>query len=146
MVGDIIESAGEAVLYGVVGFAVMAVAFYALDLVTPGHLAKVVWQERNKGAAVVLGGEMLGVGWVIAEAIRASESEEGLGYGLLSTGLYGLAGVVVMTLVFAVIGAITPGPMGAMVLEDQDGRPHPAAWVQGAVYVGTALMVGAALS
>ncbi|ARQ70899.1 DUF350 domain-containing protein [Streptomyces marincola] len=146
MVGDIFQSAGEAVLYGVVGFAVMAVAFCALDLVTPGHLAKVVWKDRNKGAAVVLGGEMLGVGWVIAQAVRASESEDGLGYGLLSTGLYGLAGVLVMTLAFAVVGAITPGPMGAMVLEDQDDRPHPAAWVQGAVYVGTALMVGAALS
>ncbi|RBM20273.1 DUF350 domain-containing protein [Streptomyces radicis] len=143
---EIVESAGQAVLYGLVGFAVMAVAFVALDLVTPGHLFKVVWSERNKGAAVVLGSEMAGVGWIVAEAIRASESEAGLDYGLLSTGLYGLAGVVVMTLVFLVVGAITPGPMGARVLEDQDGRPHPAAWVQGAVYLGTALMVGAALS
>lgn len=146
MVGEIVESAGQAVLYGLVGFGVMAVAFVALDLVTPGHLAKVVWSERNRGAAVVLGAEMVGVGWIIAEAIRASESEEGLGYGLLSTGLYGLAGVVVMTLVFAVVGIITPGPMGAMVLEDEDGRAHPAAWVQGGMYIGTALMVGAALS
>ncbi|WP_241562091.1 DUF350 domain-containing protein [Streptomyces hoynatensis] len=145
-VGDIFESAGQALLYGLVGFAVMAVAFVALDLVTPGNLARVVWRERNKGAAVLLGGQMLGVGVVVQAAIGASESEEGLGYGLLSTGLYGLAGVVVMTGVFAVVAAITPGKMGAMVLEDRDGKPHPAAWVQGATYVGTALMVGAALS
>jgi uncharacterized membrane protein YjfL (UPF0719 family) len=144
--GDIFESAGQAVLYGVVGFAVMAVAFVALDLVTPGHLARVVWTERNKGAAVLLGGEMLGVGIIVEAAISASESEEGLGYGLASTALYGLAGVVVMTLVFAVVGLITPGKMGATVLEDRDGRPHPAAWAQAAMYVGTALMVGAALS
>ncbi|MDT0308646.1 DUF350 domain-containing protein [Streptomyces sp. DSM 44917] len=146
MVAEIFESAGEALLYGLVGFAVMAVAFVALDLVTPGQLARVVWTDRNKGAAVVLAGQMLGVGLVVEAAIGASESEDGLGYGLLSTGVYGLAGVVVMTLVFAVVGFITPGPMGAAVLEDRDNRPHPAAWVQGATYVGTALMVGAALS
>ncbi|NYI04550.1 DUF350 domain-containing protein [Allostreptomyces psammosilenae] len=143
---DIVEAAGSALLYGLVGFVVMAVAFVALDLVTPGKLASVVWTERNKGAAVVLGGQMLGVGIVIREAIAASESEAGLGYGLLSTLVYGLVGVLVMTLVFAVVGIVTPGRMGAVVLQDDGDRPHPAAWVQGAMYVGTALMVGAALS
>ncbi len=144
--GYIFESAGIALLYGMVGFVVMALGFVALDVVTPGKLATVVWTERNKGAAVVLGGQTLGIGYVIAEAIGASESEAGLGYGLFSTLLYGIAGVLVMTLVFLLVGVITPGKMGATVLEDDGGRPHPAAWVQAAMYLGTALMVGAALS
>lgn len=143
---EIFESAGIALLYGLVGFAVMAAGFFGLDLVTPRRLIEVVWTERNKGAAIVLCGQMLGVGIVIAEAIRASESQEGLGYGLFSTLLYGLVGVLVMTLVFAVVGIVTPGKMGATVLEDNERGAHPSAWVQSAMYVGTAIMVAAALS
>ncbi|MGX2992881.1 DUF350 domain-containing protein [Streptomyces sp. JNUCC 64] len=142
----IFESAGTALLYGLVGFVVMAVGFLALDLVTPGKLFHVVWTERNRGAAVLLAGQTLAIGLVIERSIMASESELGLGHGLFSTLLYGLSGVVVMTLISCVVGLLTPGRMGAVVLEDTDGRPHPAAWVQSAMYLGTAFMVGAAVS
>ncbi len=140
------ESAGISLLYGLVGFTVMAVGFVALDLATPGKLVHVVWTERNRGAAVLLAGQTLAIGLVIDQAIRASESEQGLGLGLLSTLLYGLAGVAVMTLVSVVVGLLTPGRLGEAVLDDQGDRPHPAAWVQAAMYLGTAFMVGAALS
>ncbi|MFJ6727800.1 DUF350 domain-containing protein [Streptomyces sp. NPDC091281] len=143
---EIFESTGQALLYGVVGLVVMAAGFLALDLVTPGKLFHVVWADRNRGAAVLLGSQSLAVGLVVMEAIRASESEQGLGHGLVSTLLYGLAGVLVMTVVGIVIGVLTPGRMGATVFDDEDGRPHPAAWVQAGMYLGTAAMVGAALS
>ncbi|WP_175410723.1 DUF350 domain-containing protein [Streptomyces sp. TRM64462] len=143
---DILDSAGIAVLYGLVGFVVMAVGFIALDLVTPGKLFHVVWAERNRGAAVLLAGQTVAIGLVIEQSIRASESEQGLGLGLASTLLYGLAGVVVMTLISFVVGLLTPGRLGAAVLEDSGDRPHPAAWVQAALYIGTAFMVGAAVS
>ncbi|GAA4785602.1 MULTISPECIES: DUF350 domain-containing protein [Streptomyces] len=143
---QIMESAGISLLYGLVGFTVMAVGFVALDLATPGKLVHVVWTERNRGAAVLLAGQTLAIGLVIDQAIRASESEQGLGLGLLSTLLYGLAGVAVMTLVSVVVGLLTPGRLGEAVLDDQGDRPHPAAWVQAAMYLGTAFMVGAALS
>ena len=143
---EIFESTGQALLYGVVGLVVMAVGFIALDLVTPGKLYHVVWADRNRGAAVLLGSQSVAVGLVIMKAIGASESEQGLGYGLFSTLLYGLAGVLVMTVVGIVIGVFTPGRMGAVVLDDRDSRPHPAAWVQAGMYLGTGLMVGAAIS
>ncbi|MEU3448457.1 DUF350 domain-containing protein [Streptomyces thermolilacinus] len=143
---EIFESAGIAVLYGLVGFVVMVVGFVALDLVTPGKLFHVVWTERNRGAAVLLAGQMVAVGLVIEASIRASESELGLGYGLLSTLLYGLAGVVVMTLISLLIGLLTPGRLGAAVLDDNGTAAHPAAWVQAAMYLGAAFMVGAAVS
>lgn len=143
---DIFESTGIVLAYGLVGAVVMALGYLALDLVTPRKLTQLIWTERNRGAAVVLAGQLLGVGIVINAAIYASESQDGLGYGLFSTLLYGLAGVVVMTAVFAVVGIVTPGKMGATVLEDEDGRPHPAAWVQGAMYLATALMLAAALA
>jgi uncharacterized membrane protein YjfL (UPF0719 family) len=145
-VTEIFESTGQALLYGVVGLVVMAAGFLALDLVTPGKLFHVVWTDRNRGAAVLLGSQSVAVGLVIMEAIRASESERGLGYGLASTLLYGLAGVLVMTLVGIVIGLLTPGQMGAVVLDDEAGRPHPGAWVQAGMYLGTAFLVGAAVS
>ncbi|MDT0380326.1 DUF350 domain-containing protein [Streptomyces sp. DSM 42041] len=144
--GFIFESAGIALLYGLVGFVVMLAGFVVLDLLTPGKLAAVVWTDRNKGAAVVLGGQMLGLGWVIAQAIGASESEAGLAEGLFSTFLYGAAGVVMMTLVFVMVAVLTPGRLGATVFDDEGGRPHPAAWVQATMYLGTALMIGAALT
>ncbi|MEU9335704.1 DUF350 domain-containing protein [Streptomyces sp. NPDC048290] len=143
---EIFESAGTALLYGLVGFVVMGVGFVALDLVTPGKLFHVVWSERNRGAAVLLAGQTIAIGLVIEQSIRASESEQGLGYGLVSTLLYGLAGVVVMTLASFVVGLLAPGRMGATVLEDNGDHPHPAAWVQAALYLGTAFMVGAAVS
>ena len=52
---EIFESTGQSLLYGVVGLVVMAVGFIALDLVTPGKLYHVVWTDRNRGAAVLLG-------------------------------------------------------------------------------------------
>lgn len=143
---EIFESAGIALLYGLVGFVVMAVGFIALDLVTPGKLFHVVWRDRNRGAAVLLAGQTIAVGLVIEQSIRASESESGLGYGLFSTLLYGLAGVAVMTVISYMVGLLTPGRLGAAVLEDNGDRPHPAAWVQAAMYLGTAFMVGAAVS
>lgn len=143
---EIFESAGTALLYGLAGFVVMAVGFIALDLVTPGKLVHVVWTERNRGAAVLLAGQTVAIGYVIDQSIRASESEQGLAHGLFSTVLYGLAGVVVMTLISCVVGLLTPGRLGAALLDDHDDRPHPAAWVQAAMYIGTAFMVGAAVS
>ncbi|MEU6706406.1 DUF350 domain-containing protein [Streptomyces wuyuanensis] len=143
---EILESAGTALLYGLTGFIVMVVGFIALDLVTPGKLVHVVWTERNRGAAVLLAGQTVAIGLVIDQSIRASESEQGLGLGLFSTLLYGLAGVVVMTLVACIVGLLTPGRLGEAVLDDNGDRPHPAAWVQAAMYIGTAFMVGAAVS
>lgn len=143
---EIFESAGTALLYGLAGFVVMAVGFIALDLVTPGKLVHVVWTDRNRGAAVLLSGQTIAIGYVIDQSIRASESEQGLAHGLFSTLLYGLAGVVVMTLISCVVGLLTPGRLGAAVLDDNNDRPHPAAWVQAAMYLGTAFMVGAAVS
>ncbi|MFJ8074130.1 DUF350 domain-containing protein [Streptomyces sp. NPDC096176] len=143
---EIFESAGNALLYGLVGFIVMAVGFIALDLVTPGKLLHVVWTERNRGAAVLLAGQTIAIGLVIEQSIRASESEQGLGLGLFSTLLYGLAGVAVMTFISVVVGLLTPGRLGHAVLDDNGDRPHPAAWVQAAMYIGTAFMVGAAVS
>ncbi|GAA1916912.1 DUF350 domain-containing protein [Streptomyces sodiiphilus] len=140
------ETAGIVLLYGLVGVGVMTLGYLALDLVTPRRLTQAVWTERNRGAAIVLSGQLLGVGMVVSAAIHASEFQKGLAQGLVSTALYGVAGVLVMTLVFAVVGIVTPGRMGATVLEDSDGRPHPAAWVQGALYIATALMLSAALS
>ncbi|MFF8831135.1 DUF350 domain-containing protein [Streptomyces sp. NPDC015131] len=143
---EIYESAGTALLYGLVGFVVMVVGFIALDLVTPGKLVHVVWTERNRGAAVLLAGQTLAIGLVIEESIRASESELGLAQGLFSTLLYGLAGVAVMTFISVVVGLLTPGRLGHAVLDDNGTSPHPAAWVQAAMYLGTAFMVGAAVS
>ena len=98
-VTEIFESTGTALLYGLVGLVVMAVGFIALDLVTPGKLS--TWCGRTATAAPQSCSPARPSPSASSseQSIRASESEQGLGYGLLSTLLYGLAGVLVMTVV-----------------------------------------------
>ena len=78
---------------------------------------------------------------------RAGWSLAGLGYTALTVVTAGTAvnGGDVLDPVF-VVALLTPGRRGASVMEDRDGHAHPAAWVHGAMYLGTALMVGAAVS
>ncbi|MCP9976153.1 DUF4247 domain-containing protein [Streptomyces somaliensis] len=112
----------------------------------PRKLFQVVWTERNRGAAVLLAGQMIAVGLVIEASIRASESDSGSATGCSAPCCTGSPDVVVMTLISLLIGLLTPGRLGAAVLDDNGTSAHPAAWVQAAMYLGTAFMVGAAVS
>lgn len=137
---SIIAEVGIAASYGVVGLVLMALGFVLVDVLTPGNLRKQIWLERNRNASMLLASNLLGVGIVVVTAIRASE--DAFLPGLLSAAAYGILGLVLMGLSFLVLDAVTPGKLGAMLMEDV---PHPATWVSSASHIAVAAIVASAI-
>lgn len=140
MISDVFGEVGIAATYGVIGLALMAVGFALVDVLTPGNLREQVWAQRNRNAAILLATNLLGVGIIVATAIAASE--DNFGEGVLSTAAYGLLGLVLMGVSFLVIDAVTPGRLGAILVEEE---PHPAVYVSGAAHIAVAAIVAVAI-
>ena len=141
MLTSIPAEVGIAAAYGVVGLALMALGFALVDVLTPGNLREQIWLHRNRNATVLLATNLLGVGIVVTTAILASE--ETVVGGLVSAAAYGVLGLVLMGVSFLVLDAVTPGKLGAMLV---DTTPHPATWVTGASHLAVAAIVAAAIS
>lgn len=132
--------AAIAAAFSVVGLALMALGFVLIDLLTPGNLREQIWLHRNRNAAVLVASNLLGVGIIVTSAIAASA--DAVGAGLVSTVIYGVLGLVLMGLSFLVVDLLTPGNLGALLVDE---TPHPAAWVIGASHLAVAAIVSAAL-
>ncbi|OLF18824.1 DUF350 domain-containing protein [Actinophytocola xanthii] len=140
MLSDVFSEVGIAATYGLVGLLLMAIGFLLVDLLTPGNLREQVWVQRHRNAAILLASNVLGVGVIVATAIAASEND--WAEGLVSTFAYGLLGLVLMGLSFVVIDAVTPGKLGALLMEEQ---PHPAVYVSGASHLAVSAIVAVAI-
>ncbi|HEY9474998.1 MAG TPA: DUF350 domain-containing protein [Mycobacteriales bacterium] len=140
MVSDVFREVGIVTTYGLVGLVLMAVGFVLLDVLTPGNLREQVWVQRNRNAAVLLTSNVVGTGAIVATAIAASGDDWGT--GLLSTAAYGLLGLVLMGVSFLVIDAVTPGRLGAILVEEQ---PHPAVYVNGATHLAVSAIIAVAI-
>jgi len=132
--------AGVAAAFSVVGLALMALGFMLIDLLTPGNLREQIWLHRNRNATVLVSSNLLGVGIIVTSAITASE--DAVIAGLVSTVVYGVLGLILMGLSFLVADLLTPGSLGALLMES---TPHPAAWVTGTSHLVVAAVVSAAL-
>ncbi|KNX36749.1 DUF350 domain-containing protein [Luteipulveratus halotolerans] len=139
--GDLLYDVGAIAAYGAVGLLLMAVGYAMVDLLTPGRLHELIWDQRNANAALLLSSNMLAVAIIVVTAIRSSY--DGLGEGLVSSGVYGLLGIVLMAVCFVVIDVCTPGRLGDLVT---DHERHPAAWVGASSHISVALIVAAAVS
>ncbi len=140
MVSDVFGEVGIAATYGLVGLVLMAVGFVLVDVLTPGNLREQVWTQRNRNAAILLASNLLGVGIIVATAIAASQGN--WGEGLLSTAAYGLLGLVLMGIAFLVLDAVTPGKLGALLMED---KPHPAVYVNASSHLAVSAIVAVAI-
>lgn len=129
------------VAYGGVGTLLMAVGFLLVDLATPGKLRELIWTEANRNAAVVLASGLLGVGLIVTTAVLTSE--DSLAAGLLSTFLYGLTGLALMSVSFVLLDLVTPGKLGEILTRPE---PHPAAWVTAAVHVSISAIIAASVT
>ncbi|MBT4153301.1 MAG: DUF350 domain-containing protein [Candidatus Magasanikbacteria bacterium] len=56
-------------LYAFLGILMLFIAFKAIDMMTPGHLAKQLAHENNLSIAIVTGAALVGVSIVVAAAI-----------------------------------------------------------------------------
>ncbi|MFE2283586.1 DUF350 domain-containing protein [Streptomyces sp. NPDC059443] len=138
---DIINGLGRTAAFGGVGVVLLILGMVLVDVLTPGKLPKQIWEERNRNAAVVLSSALLGIGGILFTAIWTSY--EDFGKGLLSTAAFGLLGLVLMAVAFLVLDLVTPGKLGAIVV---DPEPHPAVWVTASCNIAVAAIVAASIA
>ncbi|MCP3015887.1 DUF350 domain-containing protein [Nocardiopsis dassonvillei] len=140
---EILFNALGALAYGGVGIVILVLGYLLTDLLTPGKLHVLIWENRNRNAVLLVSANTLGSAIVVTSAILSSESEIGLGAGLLSTAVYGLIGLGVMALSFVLIDLLVPAKIAQMISHDE---PHPATWVSASAHVAIAVVIAAALT
>ncbi|MFV0137427.1 DUF350 domain-containing protein [Streptomyces sp. HMX87] len=121
---DIVNGLGRTTAYGALGLVLLVLGIVLVDILLPGRLGRQIWEERNRNAAVVLSSALLGVGGIVFTSIWTTYDD--FGKGLVSTAVFGLLGLVMMAVAFLVLDLITPGRLGATLVEQE---PHPAVWV-----------------
>jgi uncharacterized membrane protein YjfL (UPF0719 family) len=141
MFADLAVEMGTGLAYGLVGIVLLAVGYAVIDLLTPGNLRDLVYEHRNANAALVVASGLVAIATITTTAILASE--DALVLGLVSAFGYGLVGVALLTVSFLVVDALTPGRLGAIIVDE---RPHPAVWVTAATHIGVGAIVAAAIS
>jgi uncharacterized membrane protein YjfL (UPF0719 family) len=132
-----------AVVYLGVGIALLILAAFVVDLLTPGRLVSHVVNERSWSAAVVLAAALVGQGLVIFTAIWTNATT-GFGEALLWTVTFGLLGVVLSAVAFTVVDLLTPGRLGEIVA--QPGPVQPVALVTAAAHLAVAAIVIASIA
>lgn len=127
--------------YGVVGIVLMGIGYVLVDVATPGKLHELIWNERNRNAALLLASNLAGVGTIVVAAIAASEDDFVL--GLVGAASYGILGLVIMAAAFLLLDVATPGRLGEILV---DPEPHPAVWVSAVVHLASGAIIAAAIS
>lgn len=130
-----------AILYFLVGAAVLAAGFVMVDLLTPGKLRQLVFVERRPNAVAVAVGMYVALAIVVVAAIVASSSD--LGQGLVDAAVYGLVGVVLQGVALVVLELVVPGRFRDIIAEE---RLHPAAIATAVALVAVGAVNAAALS
>jgi uncharacterized membrane protein YjfL (UPF0719 family) len=130
-----------AILYFIVGVAVLAAGFMLADVLTPGDLRRMVFVERRPNAVAVASGMYLALAIVVVSAIVASSSE--LGQGLVDAAVSGLVGVVLQGVALVVLEVAVPGRFRDLIADE---RLHPAAIATAVTLLAVGGVNAAALS
>ena len=136
-----LASIGYAVAYTGVGIALLVLGFYALDLLTPGHLGRHIYENRSVNAAVTLAAGFLGQGAIVFASIWTNATS-GFGLALLYTVVFGVLGVLLQAVAFLALDLLTPGKMGTLVTEVGF---HPASLVSAAAQLSVAAIIVASI-
>ncbi|GAB3282525.1 DUF350 domain-containing protein [Parasphingorhabdus pacifica] len=140
MLQELLTGLLSAVAFGAIGLLMMALGYLLVDAATPGSLRDLIWTRRNPNAALLLVSGLIGVGAILTTAIAASAND--LVAGLIGTVAYGLLGLLLMSLAFLLIDAVTPGKLGD---ELSSTDIHPGTWVSAASHVVIAVLMAAAI-
>ena len=136
-----LASIGYAVAYTGVGIALLVLGFYVLDLLTPGHLGRHIYEDRSLNAAITLSAGFLGQGAIVFASIWTNATS-GFGLALLYTVVFGVLGVVLQAVAFLVLDLISPGKLGEHLVE---AAFHPASLVSAAVQLAVAAIIVASI-
>jgi uncharacterized membrane protein YjfL (UPF0719 family) len=137
----VLESIGYAAAYTGVGIVLLTLGFFALDLLTPGHLGRHIYEHRSVNAALTLSAGFVGQGAIIFASIWTNATS-GFGLALLYTVVFGVLGVFLQAVAFLAFDLITPGKLGAHLTE---GPFHPASLVSAAVQLAVAAIIVASI-
>ena len=136
-----LASIGYAVAYTGVGILLLVVGAVALDLLTPGHLAKHIYEERSVNAGIALAAGFLGQG-AIAFTTIWTNATSGFGQALLYTVVFGVLGVLLQVVAFLILDLLTPGKLGTMLMQVPF---HPASLVTAASQLAVAAIIVASI-
>ena len=136
-----LASIGYAVAYTGVGILLLVVGAVALDLLTPGHLAKHIYEERSVNAGIALAAGFLGQG-AIAFASIWTNATSGFGTALGYTVVFGLVGIALQVVAFVVLDLLTPGKLGATLMQPSF---HPASLVSAASTLAVSAIIVASI-
>ena len=136
-----LASIGYAVAYSGVGIALLVLGFYVLDLLTPGHLGKHIYENGSVNAALTLSAGFLGQGAIVFASIWTNATS-GFGRALLYTVVFGVLGVLLQAVAFLVLDVITPGRLGEHLMNPGF---HPASLVSAAVQLAVAAIIVASI-
>lgn len=139
---DLVSDMGIALLFGLVGIALLVVGYKVIDVLTPGDLGRQLCEDRNRNAGVIVGSGVLSIGIIVTSAIVASDGD--LGQGLGQSAGFGLVGILLLAVAFAVIDLITPGKLGDVVMGEEGHEPM--VFVTGAALISVGAIVAAAIS
>ncbi|MEU3745571.1 MULTISPECIES: DUF350 domain-containing protein [Streptomyces] len=138
---DIVNGLGRAGAYGALGVVLLILGIVLVDLLTPGKLGRQIWEERNRNAAILLSSALLGIGGIVFTSIWTTY--DNFGKGLVSTAAFGLLGLVMMAIAFLVLDLVTPGKLGATLV---DPEPHPAVWVTASCNLAVSAILSASIA
>ncbi|MEU6979286.1 MULTISPECIES: DUF350 domain-containing protein [unclassified Streptomyces] len=138
---DIVNGLGRASAYGALGVVLLILGIFLVDLLTPGKLGRQIWEDRNRNAAILLSSALLGVGGIVFTSIWTTY--EDFAKGLVSTAAFGLLGLVMMAIAFLVVDLVTPGKLGATLV---DPEPHPAVWVTASCNIAVSAVLSASIA
>ncbi|WP_369131974.1 DUF350 domain-containing protein [Modestobacter sp. I12A-02662] len=136
-----LASIGYAVAYTGVGILLLVVGAVALDLLTPGHLARHIYEERSVNAAIALAAGFLGQG-AIAFTTIWTNATSGFGTALGWTVVFGLIGVALQVAAFVVLDLLTPGKLGAALMQVPF---HPGSLVHAAATLAVSAIIVASI-
>jgi uncharacterized membrane protein YjfL (UPF0719 family) len=137
----VLASIGYAAAYTGVGILLLVLGAVVLDLLTPGHLARHIYEERSVNAGIALGAVFLGQG-AIAFTTIWTNGTSGFGDALADTVVFGLVGIALQVVAFLVLDVLTPGKLGHMLVEVPF---HPASLVSAASTLAVSAIVVASI-
>ncbi|MEU8617474.1 DUF350 domain-containing protein [Streptomyces sp. NPDC048623] len=138
---DIVNGLGRTTAYGALGVVLLILGIVLVDILTPGKLGRQIWEDRNRNASILLSSALLGIGGIVFTAIWTTYDD--FAKGLVSTAAFGLLGLVLMAVAFLVVDLVTPGKLGATLV---DPEPHPAVWVTASCNLAVAAIVSASIA
>jgi uncharacterized membrane protein YjfL (UPF0719 family) len=137
----LVQNVVAAILYFLVGIAVLVAGFLMVDLLTPGNLRRLVFVERRPNAVAVASGMYAALGAVVVTAILASADQ--LGQGLVDAAVNGVVGVAIQGVALVVLELVVPGRFRDLITDE---RLHPAAIATAVMLMAVGAVNAAALS